>query len=292
MEPSNELELTDESVVRKLNLIAQKLIEIHEIYPRPIPYTKIRAPVQDGTTLYIEFDRPIRMPIYLIPPSYLLPIFMVNRDNVIRSVEVKFHDGQISHVVLINDSRDKPFIDYNAALTLSQLVMPSMLRILKTAKATSESDEAVQWFGEFIDTVEFAYGLSEVDSIDVRDLLSNESRLNGIVVIMFRPTKNVDTMSVTLRTEESLLTVELIALVDEIQSIDGAFTCELDGSEVRRITLSVSADRRSLSKPPEIYIKHILNSVPDSLFDGIVKFTKKFLRAYKVLRVASSFMNL
>jgi len=90
-----------------------------------------------------------------------------------------------------------------------------------------------------------------------------------------------------------LLKIELIYSWDEYWYI----WCELDGNRVKHITMEGFAKGGDEDEEPYLElsqsdVKRYLMQIPDKMFDRVVRFMKKFLRAYKVARIALSYMNL
>jgi len=288
LEQVREMELADEAITKKLETIAQKMFELYRIYPRPIQYGKIRTPISEAV-LRIEFDEPASMPVYLLPIA--TPLFVVDADNMIGSVEIGIHNGAVKQVTVIDDTGGILTVDYFAVPALSSLFTPGMLRALRGAKVASESPDAVEWFRELVNTVEFLYGSGEVESIDLHDLLDSRSRFSDIKVYLVKPSRDVDEASVWLHIDdEPMLDVTMI---NKRKKAKAALVCDLDGSKVKNVVFYAFSEKGTMFfRRPELYLKRFLFSIPDSMFDGVVKFAKKFLKAYKVLRIAASFMEL
>jgi len=298
------MDAAEEAFIRKLEFVAQKMKDIARMYPHPLQRTSVRVPFRDDAVLLVEFEKPVPMPVMLSRENfYSLLVFEVNRERTISSVKISLIDGRLSCIELYDENQVMIFVDCGASVGLSYLALPEVLRAPKRVRARLGGDDALRWFDEFVSAAEDVSGSDEVDMIDSLDLLNRRLNVDHIEVKIEKPSKDVEGATVDFYVDRNTLEIVLEYIRGPIgPDLWSIIHYEIDGDRVKRVSISAYAytfkedGREHYEKAfhliPRSKIVRDMTEIPDELFDGVVRFTKKFLRAYKVARVALSYMNL
>jgi len=295
-------DISGKDIAAKLNLIAQKMSEVLRVYPHPIPELRIRTPVERRTSLHVEFGSVVQMPVYLDPGDYRRLRFVAYTGSMfaepdVTSVEIALGNNEVRYVRFYGaPSKSEIFADRYGLVALSHMFMPPIFDAVKEFTAiSSRDDEAAQWLTDLIDAVEAVRRAEAVDSIDAADLLDRERRVGRVEVVLPRPTEDLEKFIAYIDPETDTLKIRMIfAPTPLLHGSDfwALITCELDGNRVKRAKLEVIAPENAPHDQLMRQIKHGLMKVPDQAFEDVAKFAKKLLRAYKVLRIALSYMNI
>jgi len=289
----DEVVLSDEIVKSRITYFVKRIQEIYEkYYPSPLPNVSVKAPINEDW-VDVTFRRPVKVSRIFFPTYAPTATVYVWRSNSIKRIEIDVKYGKVYAIDMIDNNGRKILSDYGGEIALTYMLMPEFMEALRTASIDSVHGTGAKWLEEFLDIakeVRELSGYEEVKSLDPRELLNKDEKMNHIMIDIQKPVKNLDS-------------VEIRSWIDGFQgkpglgifftklyfSRGGLGTVESDLNNGDVVNLNVTGVFGVGEKRVKKYLLLVLT---DSLLDDIEDAIKSFVDAYKYFRLTLSMMNI